>query len=210
MREKVNDNKWIGQKYGRLTVTGFVHKGKKWYWECTCECGNSIITQAYLVRDGHTSSCGCLQRERASEASLVHGQTNSRLYRIYNGMKNRCYNQKQQSYENYGGRGITICEEWLKSFAAFEEWSLSHGYADDLSIDRIDNNGDYSPKNCRWVTRTEQNENTRRNHLVTIGDRTQPLSAWVRERGLNYHTVSFHIHQKHMTPEQALEVNESE
>lgn len=210
MREKVNDNKWIGQKYGRLTVTGFVHKGKKWYWECTCKCGNSIITQAYLVRNGHTSSCGCLQRERASEASLVHGQTNSRLYRIYNGMKNRCYNQKQQSYENYGGRGITICEEWLKSFTAFEEWSLSHGYADDLSIDRIDNNGDYSPKNCRWVTRTEQNENTRRNHLVTIGDRTQPLSAWVRERGLNYHTVSFRIHQKHMTPEQALEVNESE
>ena len=210
MREKVNDNKWIGQKYGRLTVTGFVHKGKKWYWECTCECGNSIITQAYLVRNGHTSSCGCLQRERAGEASLVHGQTNSRLYRIYNGMKNRCYNQKQQSYENYGGRGITICEEWLKSFTAFEEWSLSHGYADDLSIDRIDNNGDYSPKNCRWVTRTEQNENTRRNHLVTIGDRTQPLSAWVRERGLNYHTVSFRIHQKHMTPEQALEVNESE
>lgn len=210
MREKVNDNKWIGQKYGRLTVTGFVHKGKKWYWECTCECGNSIITQAYLARNGHTSSCGCLQRERASEASLVHGQTNSRLYRIYNGMKNRCYNQKQQSYENYGGRGITICEEWLKSFTAFEGWSLSHGYADDLSIDRIDNNGDYSPKNCRWVTRTEQNENTRRNHLVTIGDRTQPLSAWVRERGLNYHTVSFRIHQKHMTPEQALEVNESE
>ena len=210
MREKVNDNKWIGQKYGRLTVTGFVHKGKKWYWECTCECGSSIITQAYLVRNGHTSSCGCLQRERASEASLVHGQTNSRLYRIYNGMKNRCYNQKQQSYENYGGRGITICEEWLKSFTAFEERSLSHGYADDLSIDRIDNNGDYSPKNCRWVTRTEQNENTRRNHLVTIGDRTQPLSAWVRERGLNYHTVSFRIHQKHMTPEQALEVNESE
>lgn len=210
MREKVNDNKWIGQKYGRLTVTGFVHKGKKWYWECTCECGNSIITQAYLVRNGHTSSCGCLQRERASEASLVHGQTNSRLYRIYNGMKNRCYNQKQQSYENYGGRGITICEEWLESFTAFEEWSLSHGYADDLSIDRIDNNGDYSPKNCRWVTRTEQNENTRRNHLVTIGDRTQPLSAWVRERGLNYHTVSFRIHQKHMSPEQALEVNESE
>ena len=210
MREKVNDNKWIGQKYGRLTVTGFVHKGKKWYWECTCECGNSIITQAYLVRNGHTSSCGCLQRERASEASLVHGQTNSRLYRIYNGMKNRCYNQKQQGYENYGGRGITICEEWLKSFTAFEEWSLSHGYADDLSIDRIDNNGDYSPKNCRWVTRTEQNENTRRNHLVTIGDRTQPLSAWVRELGLNYHTVSFRIHQKHMTPEQALEANESE
>ena len=210
MREKVNDNKWIGQKYGRLTVTGFVHKGKKWYWECACECGNSIITRAYLVRNGHTSSCGCLQRERASEASLVHGQTNSRLYRIYNGMKNRCYNQKQQNYENYGGRGITICEEWLKSFTAFEEWSLSHGYADDLSIDRIDNNGDYSPKNCRWVTRTEQNENTRRNHLVTIGDRTQPLSAWVRERGLNYHTVSFRIHQKHMTPEQALEVNESE
>ena len=210
MREKVNDNKWIGQKYGRLTVTGFVHKGKKWYWECTCECGNSIITQAYLVRNGHTSSCGCLQRERASEASLVHGQSNSRLYRIYNGMKNRCYNQKQQNYENYGGRGITICEEWIKSFTSFEEWALSHGYADDLSIDRIDNNGDYSPENCRWVTRTEQNENTRRNHLVTIGSRTQPLSAWVRERGLNYHTVSFRIHQKHMTPEQALEVNESE
>lgn len=165
-----------------------------------------MVVLPYLVKNGHTLSCGCLQKEKLSQASKTHGQTNSRLYRIYNGMKNRCYNKKQPSYSNYGGRGITICDEWLHSFAVFQSWALANGYSNDLSIDRIDNDKGYSPENCRWATRTEQNENTRNNHLVTIDGETQPLSAWARERGLNYHTVSFRIHQKHMTPEQALEV----
>lgn len=206
MREQANNPKWLGQKYGRLTVTDFVHKGKKWYWECRCDCGNTVITQAYLVRSGHTSSCGCWQKKRASEASLVHGQSHGRLYRIYNGMKSRCYNPNQDNYENYGGRGITICDEWLHSFGAFQEWAISNGYTDELSIDRVDNRKGYSPENCRWVTRQTQNENTRRNNLITIDGKTQSLSAWVRERGLNYHTVSFRIHQKGISPEQALEV----
>lgn len=165
-----------------------------------------MVVLPYLVKNGHTLSCGCLQKEKLSQASKTHGQTNSRLYRIYNGMKNRCYNKKQPNYSNYGGRGITICDEWLRSFAVFQSWALANGYSDDLSIDRIDNDKRYSPENCRWATRTEQNENTRNNHLVTINGKTQSLSAWAREQGLNYHTVSFRIHQKHMTPEQALEV----
>ena len=208
MRESAINEKWIGQRFGRLTICGFQHSDRfhKWFWVCRCDCGEQVTVRPYLVRNGHTLSCGCLQKDRASQASKTHGQTNSRLYHIYSGMKNRCYNEKHPSYANYGGKGITICDEWLRSFAVFQGWALANGYSDDLSIDRIDNDKGYSPENCRWATRTEQNENTRNNHLVTINGKTQPLSAWARERELNYHTVSFRIHQKHMTPEQALEV----
>ena len=208
MRESAINENWIGQRFGRLTVCEFEYSERlhKWFWGCQCDCGRWVKVRPYLVKNGHTLSCGCLQKERVSQSSKTHGQSSSRLYRIYNAMKSRCYNEKQANYPNYGGRGITICDEWLHSFAVFQEWALANGYSDDLSIDRIDNSKEYSPENCRWVTRVEQNENTRRNNIVTINGKTQPLSAWARERGLNYHTVSFRIHQKHMTPEQALEV----
>lgn len=210
MREKANDPKWLGQKYGRLTVNGFVHVGKKWLWECKCECGASVVVRPYLVRSGHTGSCGCLQRERVSEVSTTHGESRSRLYRIYNGMKNRCYNPAQANYSSYGGRGIKICDEWLNSFAVFQEWALSNGYTDQLSIDRIDNDGDYEPSNCRWVPRSVQQRNTSRTNLITINERTQSLTDWAAECGLNFHTVSFRIHQKKMTPEQALGLEDSD
>lgn len=208
MREKTNDLKWIGSKYGRLTVVDFVHKAPKWYWKCVCDCGGIVIAQPCVIKSGHTASCGCLQRENAKVSNLKHGQSTTRLYRIYNGMKNRCYNEKQDNYSNYGGRGVSICEEWIKSFDNFYTWSLSNGYADNLSIDRIDNSKNYSPDNCRWVSRLAQNENTRRNNLLTIDGKTQPLSAWAREKGINYHTLSFRIHQKGLTPEEALQVEE--
>ena len=170
MRESAINEKWMGQRFGRLTVYGFEHSDQrhKWLWICRCDCGKQVVVLPYLVKNGHTLSCGCLQKEKLSQASKTHGQSSSRLYRIYNGMKSRCYNEKQASYPNYGGRGITICDEWLHSFAVFQEWALANGYSEDLSIDRIDNDVGYSPENCRWVTRTEQNENTRSNNLVKL------------------------------------------
>lgn len=204
MRIKTNDPKWLGMKFGRLTVIGFKHKGKKWYWECNCECGGKVVQQAYAIRNGHTLSCGCYQKERASEANLTHGQTETRLYRIYNGMKNRCYNEKQSNYRNYGARGIHICEKWLNNFQAFYDWAVSNGYADDLSIDRIDNTKGYSPDNCKWATRAEQQRNTTRNNLFTYAGRTQTITDWAKERGLNFHTVEHRIHRKGMSVKDAL------
>lgn len=204
MRERGNDPKWLGQKFGRLTVIGFVHKRNKWYWKCRCECGNEIVVQGCMARNGHTISCGCYQKERASEASTTHGMTNTRLYRIYNAVKNRCYNADQPNYANYGGRGIKMCDDWLHDFSRFHEWAVSSGYQDGLTIERIDYNKDYCPENCRWATRAEQSRNTRRNRFYTHNGRTQVLTDWCAELGLNFHTVENKIHQKHMSTGRAL------
>lgn len=155
-------NELTGQKFGRLTVlrrAGTVNKRTR--WECVCDCGNKVIVEAYNLTKGHTQSCGCLQKEATSKASTTHGMRKTRLYRIWNCMHNRCYYSKYHAYKHYGGRGIVICKEWKDDFKVFADWAFSHGYADNLSIDRIDPNGNYSPNNCRWVTMETQNKNKR-------------------------------------------------
>lgn len=130
-------------------------------WLCRCECGKEIVVEAYNLKTGHTQSCGCLQREATSVANKTHGKRNTRLYRIWICMKNRCYRKNHDAYKHYGGRGIKVCDEWLHSFKAFNDWAMANGYRDDLSIDRIDTNKGYSPDNCRWATMAEQNKNKR-------------------------------------------------
>ena len=105
-------------------------------------------------------------------------------------MKDRCYNSNVLEYDNYGGRGIKVCEEWLNDFQAFYNWSMSHGYSDDLTIDRKDNEGDYCPENCRWVTYKEQNNNTSRNRLLTNAGETHTISEWSEILGINASTIS--------------------
>lgn len=119
----------------------------------------------------------------------THGMSSTRLYAIWVEMRRRCRDERFTGYYKYGGRGITVCPEWDNDFVAFYEWAMSHGYRDDLTIDRIDNNRGYSPENCRWVDYTEQNNNTRRNRLFTIGNRTQTLAQWCRECEVCYKTV---------------------
>ena len=151
-----------GQRFGRLVVLQRAKTiNKRTKWLCKCECGNEVVVEAYNLRVGHTQSCGCLQRAATSVANKTHGQGHTRLYRIWNNMKNRCYRKSYHAYNHYGGRGITICNEWLHDFQAFYDWAMANGYRDDLSIDRIDSNGNYCPKNCRWATMTEQNKNKR-------------------------------------------------
>lgn len=118
-----------------------------------------------------------------------HGGKGTRLWSIYNGMKSRCNNPNVPAYKFYGGRGITVCSEWLDSFPKFRDWALANGYRDDLTLDRKDTNGNYSPDNCRWSTKKEQALNTRRNHLVTISGVTKPLSVWCELYSINYKTV---------------------
>lgn len=119
----------------------------------------------------------------------IDGRKDTRLYRIYNNMKSRCYNEKASSYSRYGGRGITICKEWLNDFAIFYNWSVNNGYLENLTIDRIDNEGNYEPGNCRWVDMKTQNRNTINNHLVTINNETKALICWCEQFNINYKTV---------------------
>ena len=128
-------------------------------------------------------------RRGKNNPNYKDGRKNTRLYRIWNNIKTRCCNDHSPQYTNYGGRGITVCDEWKSNFQAFYDWSISHGYADNLTIDRKDNNAGYSPDNCRWVTMAEQCDNRRNNHIVTIDGQKKTLLQWSKQFNINYQTV---------------------
>lgn len=169
--------------------------GKNSFWLCECSCDNhtrKIIARHSLV-SGNSKSCGCLSAEETSKRISTHKMSGSRLHNIWKSMKERCYNINHNQYKDYGGRGISICEEWKDNFISFYNWAISNGYSDDLTIDRIDNNKNYCPENCKWSTRKEQNNNQRTNHLLTYNHKTQTMAQWAEEIGLNPHTLQTRI-----------------
>lgn len=132
-----------------------------------------------------------------------HGGKGTRIYRIWMKMRRRCSDPSEDNYLRYGGRGITVCDEWRDSFAAFRDWAIANGYADDLTIDRIDNDGNYEPSNCRWATRKTQQNNTRRNHYITANGLTLTVAEWSERTGIKYDTLQTRL-KKGWNPEKAV------
>lgn len=164
-------------------------------WRCVCECGGETYSVTGNLMRGGALSCGCLRRENALLAATKHGMTHSRLHQIWTMMKDRCFNQKSKRYVDYGGRGITVCEEWLgeNGFINFYDWAMNNGYMDELSIDRIDNNGNYCPENCRWATIKEQQNNKRNNFLIEHNGETHTLAEWAEITGKNRSTIKSRV-----------------
>lgn len=186
-------NNLVGQRFGILTVVedaGNDAHGNS-LWLCRCDCGCTKIVRGSKLKEGQVKSCGCTQHvfteERCaniSRSKVKHGLSGNRLYYIYDNMIKRCYNESSEKYKNYGGRGITVCDEWKNSRQAFFDWALHSGYDEGLTIDRIDVNGNYCPENCRWATQKEQANNRTSNRYVTYNGETHSIAEWAELTGL--------------------------
>lgn len=184
-----------GKRFGRLTVIGIDEgrQSRKTYWICQCDCGKITSHRSDGLQSGSIRSCGCLKNELSAERvakNHKHKQSGTRLYHIWQGMKRRCYTETSPDYQRWGGRGIKMCDQWRDSFESFFEWAMKSGYSDTLTIDRVDNDGDYTPDNCRWASAKEQGRNRRSNISITIGNTTKSLTEWCEIFGLDYRTVN--------------------
>lgn len=210
-----------GRTFGRLKVIGFHHtevkyygekkkKCYKHYWLCECTCKNKVIVEGGSLRRMNCRSCGCLARETASKNRYKHGEADTRLYRVWQGMKDRCYNKNCENYENYGKRGIEVCEEWRVNYIPFRDFMLSLGYDKTLprdiqTLERIDVNGNYEPSNCRLATKQEQNLNKRNNHFVTYKGVTKTITELAAEYKLDTEVILNRMNNYGYTIEEAIE-----
>lgn len=173
-------------------------------WLCECQCEKKTLRKVIgknLV-EGKSKSCGCLREE----ANLKHGSTKTRLYRIWQAMKERTGNYKNSGYKNYGQRGIKVCKEWIESFENFKKWVLDNGYQDNLSIERKNVNGDYCPENCCWATTQEQNYNKTNTHYIEFNNKIQSMAEWAKEFNIPYYVLKGRINRYGWSIEDALTI----
>jgi len=203
MRTKIE---LTGQRFDRLIVINFSHMDKNAYWKCKCDCGKFRIVAGTLLKNGKIVSCGCTRSERRR----THGMGHTRFYNIHNSMKGRCCNKSNQAFHNYGGRGIKLCSRWLK-FENFRDDMLENYLEhcrvygeNNTSIERINNNGGYSPTNCCFETRQNQANNTRTNHLLTFNEQTATMSQWAKKININIYTLYTRINTYKWSVERAL------
>lgn len=186
-----------GMRFGALVVIkeGEPLLNSKGYrlirWDCLCDCGNEVTVRPADLKRGHTISCGCLGKLHRKNGTTKHGLRYKRAYNIYCGIMERCYTKTCNAYNLYGGRGIKVCDEWRGPNGAenFYKWAMMNGYNDNLSIDRIDTNGDYCPSNCRWTDAKTQSNNRRTNLYIEIDGETKTLKQWTEQYHANYSAV---------------------
>ena len=198
-----------GQRFGRLIVIKRADNSKdnRAKWLCKCDCGNEKNIVGKSLRKMKTQSCGRLQKEQAKMVNTKHGMRYTKLNKTWNSMKQRCNNSNCKQYKNYGGRGIKVCDEWLdkeNGFINFYDWSMNNGYQDNLTIDRIDVNGNYEPSNCRWANMKQQSNNRRDNHNITYNNETHTIAEWSEILNINRYTLYYRINKSNMSIEEAL------
>ena len=188
-----NENIYIGKRFGLLTVVRQVErpdlKSKHIMWECLCDCGNiTDVASTDLKRSVKNKSCGCYKNKLSSQRWFKHGDSGSKLHNIWKGFRKRCNSPNSPGYKNYGARGISVHKDWDK-YNDFRKWALENGYQEGLTLERINNDGDYGPSNCKWATWDTQANNRRGNHTLTHNGKTQTISEWAREVGINKTTL---------------------
>lgn len=197
------------QKFGRLTaiaISGRTSNGHQ-LWLCQCECGNKKTVSDTHLKSGHTRSCGCLKKEKAKPPIVAkHNMSRTRLYQIWKDMRGRCERPTSPRYYTHGARGIKVCAEW-QEFIPFYEWAMANGYRDNLTIERINNGGNYCPENCKWATQKEQGNNRRTNCLVEYNGEKHTLSEWATILGIKYSTLVGRINKRKWSVERAFNKN---
>lgn len=194
-----------GQRFGRLTVICRADiKSKEIKWICKCDCGNEHITKGIYLRTGETKSCGCIAKEAIIKRNYKHGKRHTRLYSIWRDMIRRCESKTRYAHEHYYDKGIRLCDEWRNDFNSFYDWALNNGYTDELTIDRIDVNGNYEPNNCRWVTMKVQCNNRSNNRRISYNGAIHTLSEWEDITGIKSSTIRERIYKYGWSIEDAL------
>lgn len=197
-----------GQRFGRLTVLRRYEKNSsqgKTLWLCKCDCGTETTVTTSNLKSGHTQSCGCSRVDAMRKVATKHGMTHTSLYNVWLLMRRRCSNQNDKHYNDYGGRGISVCSEWNTSFQAFYDWAMANGYADELTLDRIDNNSNYNPTNCRWVTMQRQCNNRRSNRYCEYNGRKYTLAELSEMSGVGYDKLKQRINKLKWPVDRAVE-----
>ena len=182
------------QTFTRLTVISRAQNDKRGHarWDCQCICGNTLTVLGYSLTCGETKSCGCLKKESCIQRHTTHGMARSSEHNIWCAMIQRCINPNNKAFKNYGGRGITVCDEWRNNFLTFLK-DMGNRPSKQYSIERINNNLGYSPNNCKWATKQEQTNNSRSNIKITLQEWTMNLSQWAQFVGLKHETLCCRI-----------------
>lgn len=192
-----------GQRFGRLVVTGYAEKG---HYNCICDCGNIRKVLRQNLVSGKQVSCGCYAKDRTKERMSKHGMTKTPLYNVWNSMKNRCNNQNVKCYASYGGRGLTVCDEWQNDFQAFYDWAINNGWKQGLQIDRISNDDGYNPKNCRIVTQIENENNRRDNRIIEYKGKKYTVTQLANECGFSRHLLYDRIFMRGWSVDEAVSI----
>lgn len=199
---KINFRDLSGNRYGRLTVVCQAERSKSGQirWRCRCDCGKEVAVATSNLTSGHTKSCGCFRDESRIKVHTKHGLRHTRIYSVWGKIKGRCYNKNTPCYDRYGGRGIKMCDEWRDNPEAFAKWAYENGFDEnaeygECTLERINNDGDYEPGNCKWASMREQSNNRRSNRVIEHNGEKHTLAEWTRILGVSNSKLIWHLNK---------------